>query len=179
MIDNEFRISRLMRIYLKSASAGSPDVRPYGEWSEETKQLVQNESGVTAGDSPFLMYYRAPSEWTIVTLGDLVWKLDGQLYRLRVGDIRKISYTDEAMEAMRQELAARDRIPRESRSSIMSATKESTSDLQCITESGDTFLLKWDPSGAIFGLWNLLRVMYGQAHGASLGSNHVEDSPSQ
>src|SRR5262245_39660786 len=87
MVDEAFRASRLLRLFEQVAGNQTTLSKPFLQWPTQTRDRVRTEAGICLPEYPFLAYIKDDDEWTIVTLTRIVWKEDGQLHRVHIGDL--------------------------------------------------------------------------------------------
>ena len=142
-MDNEFRISRLIRIYEKSGD-WSEQSRRFEDWPSEVRTKIAEDAGMNESEHPILAFVSDES-WTLLTLESLYWKKEGEaIQNLPVVDLAEITITDE-------------------NSAKFSATVKKTMDeLKIRTTQNCSFEVPYEAGSPLFGFWNTVQMMIRQ-----------------
>jgi hypothetical protein len=141
-MDNEFRVSRLLRIFGKSGCWGNHSREFFG-WPESTQQELRRWAGLTDSERPFIAYVER-DRWTVLTLERVIWRSGEHIQSVGVGELAEITVTDQN--------SAR----------LTPYVKETMDELKLRTKHGRTLSVTFEPGRPLIGFWNVVKMMISQ-----------------
>lgn len=160
-MDDDFRISRLMRLFAKNGGTESETVKQFRNLSDEVRRELTENGQLSEAERPFLTYYVNPSRWTVLTLLRFVWRHDG---RIRAMPISSLTYPwlseDDVALLSAAAVEATERLDRGLPPPPPAIT--SLKNLQLVTRDGDKAVVEFGIGGQLIGFWNALQMLIKQ-----------------
>lgn len=137
--DSKFVMERLVWRFHRSGGVGRY-TKSFSEFDQETQSRLCQAAILAISEIPALLYYRAPTEWTLVTSCRLVWKCGSSSVRsLKFEQIKDVT-TDP--ELMRQ-----------------AGGLQRLASLTILASDGTSHQVPVEPGEPLSGFWNALRMV--------------------
>ncbi len=161
-MDNDFRVSRLMRIYTRWGGVESSLVRPFQSWPEEVRLSLTSDANISTEESPFLAFYENSSKWTVLTLSRIIWKKGEQVHQIPFSDLRDADLSADAIAAL--SMAIKNATTEDDIAKISVEWKTHANRLLLLSTNGNKSLVEFEPGKTFFGFWNVVKMLIVQSH---------------
>jgi hypothetical protein len=152
-MDNEFRVTRLMRMFERHGGKETDRVKLFGSWPENVRDSLTSDGNLSSDELPFLAYYDGPSKWTVLTLKRIVWRTVGSVHTISIDEVSQVTISAAAYAAMLS--ATKNPTPGNTPIDV----KRRLNVIALVTTRGDISPVEFESGGPFFGFWNTINVM--------------------
>src|ERR1700749_952586 len=103
-MDNQFRVSRLMRIFARHGGRETDRVKPFQAFTDSVRASLTSAGNLSSDECPFLAFYEGPSKWTVLTLSRVVWKRNDRVAAISINELNYPDLSDDDLASMRAAL---------------------------------------------------------------------------